>query len=221
VPHLEEIERRTVDKYQRGTFTSEERIAGYLSGLIADELRGEYSAGSDTVRISVDAYEAPDEPESGVDLGIRYQLSTEAFHVSTGVLVQSKRYGKSDPFLPSQCYKMLMRTQESYVFTYSEHKIGAIPSLPIYFDGGTGGKFTKYYHTGFVDFMDGLLRGYYGDLLIADKIDRPAEAFPLAERVKYLVNIKVAANPDKQDYERNFQWIDSDHYRQHSSEEWF
>lgn len=207
-PGLEEIEDQVTGAYSDGTLQSEERITGFLSGLLATELDGSFTAGSNTVRIEVGAYEARDEPESGVDMGIRYQLVTDDFRLSTGMLIQSKRVGNHDIHLPKQCYKMLVRTQEAYIFVYSQDGIGVFPAVPIYRDGGTGGKFTKYYRVGFVTFLSRFLEGFHGDLRMADTIDQPAAAFPVPERVKYLVDIRAAVNQDEPGFTR----VERDHF---------
>jgi hypothetical protein len=207
-PSLEEIEDRVTDAYSDGTHQSEERITGFLSGLLATELDDSFSAGSNRVRIKVGAYEARDEPESGVDMGMRYQLVTEDFRLSTGMLIQSKRVGNHDIHLPNQCYKMLVRTQEAYIFAYSQDRIEVFPAVPIYRDGGTGGKFTKYYQVEFVTFLSRFLEGFHGDLRISETVDQPAEAFPVPERVKYLVDIKAAVNQDEPGFAR----VERDHF---------
>lgn len=207
-PRLEEIEQQVTDAYRDGTVRSEDRISGYLSGLLATKLDDRFTSGSDTVRINVDAFESSDEPESGVDIGMRYQLATDRFNLSTGILIQSKRFGETDVHLRSQCYKMLTRTQEAYLFTYASDEIGVVPALPVYCDGGTGGKFTKYYRIGFVPFLSRFLEGYHGDLSIAEAIDQPAEAFPVPERVRYLVDIRARINRD----EVEFAPVDAQHY---------
>ena len=196
------------DAYSDGTHQREERISGHLTGLLATELDGTFASGSNTVRLDVGAYEARDEPESGVDIGLRYQLVTDDFHHSTGLLIQSKRVGNHDVHLPSQCYKMLVRTQEAYIFAYSQDEIGVFPAIPIYRDGGTGGKFTKYYQLGFVTFLSQFFEGFHGDLRIADTIDQPAEAVPVPERVKYLVDIKASVNR----LEADFNEVERDHF---------
>lgn len=199
-PRLEEIEEQVTTAYRRGANQTEERVSGHLSGLIAAKLAGTFTSGSKTVRVDVDAFEARDEPESGVDIGLRYQLVTDAFRHTTGLLIQSKRFGTHDYKLPIQCYKMLVRTQEAYLFTYAPNKIGVVPALPVYRDGGTGGKYTKYYHLDFVTFLSRVLEGFHGDLRLAGVIDRPAAAFPVPERVRYLVDIKAAIDVDEADY---------------------
>lgn len=199
-PRLEEVEKRVTEAYSDGTLQREERISGFLSGLLAGELDDSFEAGSNTVRIEVGAYEARDEPESGVDIGMRYQLVTDDFRHSTGLLIQSKRVGNHDVHLPSQCYKMLVRTQEAYIFAYSKDEIRVYPAVPIYLDGGTGGQFTKYYQVGFVTFLSRFLEGFHGDLRMAETIDQPAQAVPVPERVKYLVDIRAAVNEDEADF---------------------
>lgn len=208
-PRLEEIEGKVTDAYRRGTHKTEERVTGFLCGLLGTELDDTFTSGSNEVRIEVDAFEDIDEPETGVDIGMRYQLVTDEFHLSTGLLVQSKRFGKHDTHLPSQCYKMLIRTQEAYIFTYSPDTIGVVPALPVYCDSGTGGKFTKYYNVGLVPFLSRFIEGYYGDLTIADVVDQPAEAFPVPERVRYVVDIRAEVNVDEAD----FTLVDRDQYR--------
>ncbi|GGL67130.1 hypothetical protein [Halocalculus aciditolerans] len=191
---LESVEEQVTDAYESGTARSEDRVSGYLSGILSAELDDTFTSGSDEIRIDVDAFEGTNEPESGVDIGLRYQLVSEEFRLSTGMLIQSKRFGKSDPLLRHQCYKMLSRTQESYIFTYSPGEIGVVPALPVYCDGGTGGKYTRYYSNGFVEFLCKFLEGYHGDIRISDALDQPADAFPVPERVNYLIDMRVQVN---------------------------
>lgn len=208
-PRLEEVEEKVTDAYRRGIHEKEERISGYLTGLLSTELDGTFTSGSNSLRVDVNAFEARDEPKSGVDIGLRYQLVTDDFHISTGMLVQSKRFGKADYRLTSQCYKMLVRTQEAYIFTYDTDEISVVPALPVYCDNGTGGKFTKYYHVQFVPFFCRFFEGYFGDLQMAGVIDKPADAFPIPERVRYLVDVKAAVNVDEAD----FAFVDSDYFK--------
>lgn len=205
---LEKVEKQATDAYGRGTNQSEDRVSGHLSGLLSTELNDTFKLGSDEVRINVKAFEGTNEPESGVDIGLRYQLVTEEFRLSTGMLIQSKRFGKSDPLLRHQCYKMLVRTQEAYIFTYSPDEIGVVPALPVYCDWGTGGKYTRYYRSGFVPFLCQFLEGYHGDIRVAGTLDQPVDAFPIPERVRYLIDVRVQVNQA----EAEFSHVDRDHF---------
>jgi hypothetical protein len=205
---LEKVEEQVTDAYEGGTTRSEDRVSGHLSGVLSAELNDTFSSGSREIRIDVEAFEGTNEPESGVDIGLRYQLVSEGFRLSTGMLLQSKRFGKSDPLLRHQCYKMLSRTQESYIFTYSTDEIGVFPALAVYCDGGTGGKYTRYYSEGFVEFLCKFLEGYHGDIRISDALDQPADAFPVPERVNYLIDMRVQVNQA----EAEFSPVDREHF---------
>jgi|GEM_PF-4581130 len=207
-PKLEKVEKKVTDAYDKGTNHSEDRVSGHLSGVLSTELDDTFKSGTDEVHIDVEAFEGTNEPESGVDIGLRYQLITEEFRLTTGILIQSKRFGKSDPLLRHQCYKMLSRTQESYIFTYSSDEIGVVPALPVYCDQGAGGKYTRYYSNGFVPFLRQFFEGYHGDIRVADTLDKPVDAFPVPERVSYLVDVRAQVNQ----VEAEFSSVDRDYF---------
>lgn len=208
-PRLEKVEEQVTNVYNKGTNVSEDRISGDLSGLLSRDIDCTFKSGTDDVNITVGAFEGTNEPESGVDIGLRYQIATEEFHLSTGMLIQSKIFGKSDPLLRHQCYKMLSRSQESYILTYSPNGIEVLPALPVYCDQGTGGKYTKYYTEGFVPFLCKFFEGYHGDITIADTLDQPTDAFPIPERVSYLVDVRIRVNQK----DPEFIPVDGDYYR--------
>jgi hypothetical protein len=207
-PQLEEVERQVTDAYQHGINPVEERVTGHLAGLLATWLDVSFTSGSDTIEVKVDAYGALEEPTTGVDLGLRYQLYSEDFSIATGVVIQAKRFGDGDMELPTQCRKMFIRSQEAYVFAYAPEKIHVFPALPILVIGATGGQFTKFYGQGFVPFMSRFLEGYHGDIQLAEVIDEPATALPVVERVQYLVDIRTRVNIE----EANFAGVNRDAY---------
>jgi hypothetical protein len=201
-PELEAIESEVTDAYRTGTNPKEERVTGHLAGLLASRLEGSFEAGTNTIEVEADAYGALDEPTTGVDLGLRYQIYSEEFAIATGVLIQAKRFGSSDIELPTQCRKMFIRSQEAYVFAYAPDKIHVFPALPIFLTGATGGKFTKFYGQGFVPFMCRFFEGYHGDLELAGTLDEPASALPVAERIRYLVDIRARINLEEANFDR-------------------
>jgi hypothetical protein len=197
--------------YADGNIQTEPELSG---GLITSMKGIDFSDNSESYQIEsdVEAYQARDEPTSGADIGIRHQLQTPEFEISRGMIVQSKRYGTQHPELPYQTMKMLLRSPEAYVFTYSKSAIGAFPALPITLDEGQGGKFTKYYCTDFMDLMCGFIEGFHGDVEIAEHIDEPTGVFPSMERVRFIADIKTRVYDDEQIDFGRFDRVSEDGY---------
>lgn len=219
-PKVREVEESVKESISSGTAVSEERITGILSDEIRKKISISEIESGGGLEIKTGAFEARNEPESGADLGLRYQFTNGNILLSKGVIVQSKRYGKSDIHLSEQCYKMLARSQESYIFTYSPKKIGVIPALTVYADRGVGGKFTKYYDSCFTDFFLRLLKGFHGDVRISDRIDEPAEIALLPQNVRYLVDIQVSAG-DAIEEEISFNRVSHDQFRSISQSDFY
>lgn len=208
-PRVQAVEDEVTDAYNRQVNPQEERVTGHLAGMLASRLRGSFKGGSNTIEVEVDAYGALEEPTTGIDLGLRYQLYSEDFSIATGLVIQAKRFDTTDIHLPSQCRRMFVRSQEAYIFAYAPDEIHVYPALPILLVGGTGGKFTKFYGQHFVPFICRFLEGFHGDLRLAENIDEPAPALPVVERVRYLVDIRASINVE----EANFDRVNRDAYR--------
>lgn len=210
-PAFAEVESAVTDRYYSGKTVSEDWISASLVSEL-ERVDRSYKSGKYDVEVGVEAFEAHDEPESGADIGIRYQFHGPSFRISRGIIVQAKRYGTSHPDLPLQCFKMTQRTEQAYVFTYSESEISVFPALPILLDEGTGGKFTKYYSNPFPQFMSDFVEGFYGEIPVAENIDEPSNIHPVEERVRYIVDIKTGVSVRDEFVDFEFDRVDRSHY---------
>lgn len=194
------------------SISEEPEMTGALAALLNSGFRKQSVDGDIEVRSK--AYRSREEKESGPDLGIRFRFVTESFATQTAVLIQAKRSENHDVGLPLQCYKMLSRTTDAYIFRYSKSGITAIPALPVYFDQGTGGKFTKYYQMSFGDFFKRFFEGFIGEMQIARNIDKPSEASLVDERAKFIVDVVVYSSQSEDVEQLRFNNdIDRDYYR--------
>lgn len=216
-PRVQAVEDEVTDAYRRQVNPQEERVTGHLAGILASRLRGSFKVGSNTVEVEADAYGALDEPTTGIDLGLRYQLYSKDFSIATGMVIQAKRFDTTDIHLPPQCRRMFIRSQEAYIFAYAPSEIHVYPALPIFLVGGTGGKFTKFYGQGFTPFICRFLEGFHGDLRLAENLDESAPALPVVERVRYLVDIRASINVE----EANFDRVNRDAYRRLNGSEFY
>lgn len=219
-PVLTDIEETVTKLYRQGKYPNEDWVSGSLVTQFL-KLRGTYGSGKRRADIIVDAHGVKDEPKSGADIGIRYQFETPEFSVSRGIIVQAKRYNTQHPDLPLQCLKMLQRTEESYIFTYSDSMIGVFPSLPILLDEGQGSKFTKYYCQPFTLFMRRFIQGFYGEIPLAKSIDQPSDVKMVEERVKFLVDIKTHVYESEDIQEPSFDHVEHSAYHTLSIEDYY
>jgi hypothetical protein len=211
------VENRVTEDYAESAHSEEVVTGSLLSSL--RRVNKEFYLGKDVINIDVDVKEAIDESDSGADIGIRYQFQTPKFSVSRGIIAQAKRYGTPHNDLPLQCLKMLLRTEEAYIFVYSESMIGVFPALPILLEEGKGGKFEKFYFSPFQWFMTNYIQGFHGEIPIADKIDQPSEAIPVEERARFIVDFKVSVSGIDSDVEFDFDEPNPDNYRRYISEQ--
>lgn len=169
----------------------EEQLNGYLALHLADELQ-EAAESNEVIYADSTPYKNMEEKKTGADFGIRYQLATDDYLIESGFIAQAKKETNYDGNLPLQCFKMLSRTGESYIFQYTTSGIYVYPARPIYYDNGYGGKFTKYYEMPFVTFFKGFFEGFFGEPTIAKDIDKPSSVDPVGARIKYLLDVKIA-----------------------------
>ncbi|WP_418280496.1 hypothetical protein [Halorubrum sp. DTA98] len=88
---------------------------------------------------------------------------------------------------------MLSRTGESYIFHYTKSGINVYPARPVYYDGGWGGKFQKYYEISFTEFFTRFFEGFFGEPAIARSIDSPSDVGPRELYINHLIDVKIAA----------------------------
>lgn len=184
-----DAEEEAVNDYRRGRVHNEDGIT--VSLLKALRTNRNFNAWGKNIRLEIDAYRAPDEPSSGADVAIRYQYldSDSNIRYFRGIIAQAKMYDSSHSKLSDQCEKMIFITDESYVFTYSKTEIRVAPALPIYIDGGVGGKFRKYYSSQFHQFIFSYVQGFHGEQTIGTKLGRPLTASPLS--FDYLLDLRL------------------------------
>jgi len=192
---FEEAEEDALNDYRCGRVHDEDGITvSLLNALRMDQT---FDAWGKTLRLEIDGYIAPDEPSSGADIAIRYQyLDNDSNNRYTrGIIAQAKMYDSTHSKLSGQCKDMLFITDESFVLTYSGAQIRVAPALPIYIDGGWGGRFRKYYSDRFYHFMFKYVQGFHGDRTIATEIGRPLIASPLS--FDYLLDLRLGISQEE------------------------
>ena len=212
---LQDAEEEAINDYRRCRVHEEDGIT--VSLLKELKTSRNFNAWGKNLRLEIDAYRAPDEPSSGADIAVRYQyLDNDSNNRYTrGIIAQAKMYDQSHPNMSDQCEDMLFITDESYVFTYSTGQFRVAPALPIYIDGGVGGKFRKYYSIRFYQFMFRYIQGFHGDRAIATEIGRPLTASPLS--FDYLLDLRLGISQEPEQIYR-FDRPDSDEFDEISEE---
>lgn len=194
-----------------GNIKKEEGLTGALTIRLNNELQASGSYRGSSVDINCTGWEIKDEPTSGADLGIRCRFVTENGQISLGCIVQAKIYGKSDGAIPYQCEKMLSRTEEAYLMTYSDSDVLVTSALPLFLMQATGNKYTKFNFRPLPDFLMNIIDGFHGDPVVAENIEYPSEISVLPERLSYILDIVV----DATDGDPDMGYIQelSDHYQ--------
>jgi hypothetical protein len=207
-----EVEEHVTNLYSSGNINKEVDISGALVSSLA-WINWDSKIDRDDITANVRAFTVQDEPQSGADIGIRYQFGSAKFGVvRRGIIAQAKRYDMTHNDLSLQCHKMIARTEEAYLFIYSEEDINVVPAMPVLLDGGVGSRFTKYYKKAFTEFMREYVQGFHGEIPIAENIQEPSEISPVEERVKFLIDIKVTVG-EEDDLELDFDRVNQDQFR--------